>query len=228
MAATGLIRSPAAALLHRFLFTRDDLDRAIATLSGGEKSRLQLARLVHEQVNFLMLDEPTNHLDIPSCEQLEEMLEEYDGTLLVISHDRYFLDRLIDRVVEVRDYGLVDHRQTFALWYAERAARRQTALVDRRAAKTEKAEARQAFEERKEKTREERRLKSRLQKLEESIAQLELRQNELRTSLAAAYVNESGLQDAERFNRELQQVGRQIEAAYGEWETVAASLESGA
>jgi len=225
MAATGLIRSPAASLLHRFLFTRDDLDRSIGTLSGGEKSRVQLARLVHEQVNFLLLDEPTNHLDIPSCEQLEEMLEEYDGTLLVISHDRYFLDRLITRVIEVRDRGLVDHRQTFARWYAERAARRATALVDRRAAKSEKADARQAFEERKEKTREERRQKSRLKKLEQRIAELEARQEELRQGLAKAYVDESSPQDAERINREFQETRAQVEKVYAEWEELAATLE---
>jgi len=225
MAATGLIRSPAAALLHRFLFTRDDLDRPIGTLSGGEKSRVQLARLVHEQVNFLMLDEPTNHLDIPSCEQLEELLEEYEGTLLVISHDRYFLDRIIDRVIEVRDRGLLDHRQSFAIWYAERAARRQTALVDRRAAKSDKNEARQAFEDRKEKTREERRLKNRVKKLEKEIHQLESRKEELRESLATAYVDDSSPQQAEAINLEFQQVAKRIDDSYAEWEQLAAALE---
>ena len=225
MQATGLLRSPAASLLHRFLFTRDDLDRAIGTLSGGEKSRVQLARLVHEQVNLLMLDEPTNHLDIPSCETLEEMLEDYDGTLLVISHDRYFLDRLIDRVVEVRDRGLLDHRKSFARWYAERAARRTTALVDRRAAKSEKTDARQAFEDRKEKSRELQRLKNRLSKLEERIGRLETRQEELRERLAEAYTDSSSPQEAEALNREFQQVRAEIDAAYGEWETLAAMIE---
>src|SRR6185503_7384074 len=110
---TSLDDRETAKLLHRFLFTRDDLDRPIATLSGGEKSRLQLARLVHEKVNFLLLDEPTNHLDFESCEQLEEMLREFDGTLLVISHDRYFLDKLVTRVVEVEDRKLVSRVGTF-------------------------------------------------------------------------------------------------------------------
>jgi ATP-binding cassette subfamily F protein 3 len=226
MQATGLTRSPAASLLHRFLFSRDDLERAIGTLSGGEKSRVQLARLVHENVNFLMLDEPTNHLDIPSCEQLEEMLEEYDGTLLVISHDRYFLDRLIQRVVEVRDKGLVDHPQTFAQWYAERRARRRTALVNRRAAKDDKSDARRAFEDRKERTREIRRLKNRVKKLEERIASLENEQEDLRARLEAAYTDEATVGSAEDLNRELKAVRAEIDTAYSEWEELSATLES--
>src|SRR5439155_17552331 len=108
----------------RFLFTRADLDRTIATLSGGEKSRLQLARLAHRKVNLLLLDEPTNHLDLQACEQLEDMLEEFDGTLLVISHDRWFLDRLVDRVVEVVDRRLVSTRCTFGEWWAAKTAAR--------------------------------------------------------------------------------------------------------
>jgi len=226
MLVTGLTRSPAAALLHRFMFARDDLERPIGTLSGGEKSRVQLARLVHEKVNFLLLDEPTNHLDIPSCEQLEEMLEEYEGTLLVISHDRYFLDRIIQRVIEVRDKQLVDHRQTFARWYAERSARRQTALVDRRAVKGEKLDARQAFQDRKEKARELQRLKSRISKLEERIATLEARQEELRDLLATAYADDSTPQRAEQLNGEFRSVGTEIDSAYGEWEELSAALET--
>jgi ATP-binding cassette subfamily F protein 3 len=222
MHVTGLTRTPAASLLHRFLFTLDDLERAIGTLSGGEKSRVQLARLVHEKVNFLLLDEPTNHLDIASCEQLEEMLEEYDGTLLVISHDRYFLDRLIQRVVEVKDKGLVDHRRGFAEWYRERLAGRRSALVDRRGPRGEKEEARRAFEERKERSRELARLRTRLKGLEERIGQLETRQEELRAKLERAY-SESA--PADHLNREFQKVRDQIGEAYAEWESLAAQLE---
>jgi len=221
MQQTGLTRTPAASLLHRFLFTLDDLDRAIGTLSGGEKSRVQLARLVQEQVNFLLLDEPTNHLDIASCEQLEEMLEEYDGTLLVISHDRYFLDRLIDRVVEVKDRALCDHRKGFAEWYRERRAGRSSALVDRRETRDDKEEARRAFEERKEKGRELNRLRSQLKQLEGRIESLENRHEELRAKLEAAYAA-SG--PATELNREFQEVRAAIDAAYAEWEELAAKV----
>jgi len=221
MRVTGLTRTPAASLLHRFLFTIDDLERAIGTLSGGEKSRVQLARLVHEEINFLLLDEPTNHLDIASCEQLEEMLEEFDGTLLVISHDRYFLDRLIDRVVEVKDGALLDHRKGFAEWYRERLAGRRSALVLRRAGKDDKEEARRAFEERKEKKREVQRLRSRLKDLEERIARLESKQEKLQGKLEEAYSNAA---PAEDLNRAFREVRKEIDAAYAEWEALAEKL----
>ena len=109
MRHTGLLKGPAADLLHRFLFTYDDLEKTVGVLSGGELSRLQLAILVHSGTDMLLLDEPTNHLDINSREAVEDALEEYPGTLVVIAHDRYFLDKLVDRILhftppEVRPY----------------------------------------------------------------------------------------------------------------------------
>ncbi len=96
----------AVAFLHRFLFTYDQMQGMIANLSGGERSRLQLAKLVLEKPNLLILDEPTNNLDITSIEVLEATLEEFVGSVLVISHDRYFLDKVVDRIVELRDGDL--------------------------------------------------------------------------------------------------------------------------
>jgi ATP-binding cassette subfamily F protein 3 len=90
-------------VLGRFLFTSDDAGKKVRNLSGGEKARVQMARLMLQGANFLLLDEPTNHLDIQSAEQLEEALEEFDGTLLVVSHDRYFLDNVVDRIFELED-----------------------------------------------------------------------------------------------------------------------------
>ncbi len=87
--------------LERFLFGKDMAHKRVGELSGGEKSRLQMAKLMLEEANFLLLDEPTNNLDIPSCEVLEDALEDYPGTVLVISHDRYFLDRVVDRIIEL-------------------------------------------------------------------------------------------------------------------------------
>lgn len=96
-------RETAVAFLYRFLFTYDQVQQPIGKLSGGERSRLQLARLVLDKPNLLLLDEPTNNLDIPSIEVLEETLDEFVGTVMVISHDRYFLDKVVDRVVALRD-----------------------------------------------------------------------------------------------------------------------------
>jgi len=88
----------AISFLGKFLFSYDACSKQVGQLSGGERSRLQLARLMLSDANFLLLDEPTNNLDIPSAEVLEAALEEFNGTVLVISHDRYFLDRIVDRV----------------------------------------------------------------------------------------------------------------------------------
>ncbi len=93
----------AVSKLLSFAFTYEQTRQPIGTMSGGERSRLQLLRLMLEQPNLLLLDEPTNNLDIPSVEVLEQTLEDFDGAVLVISHDRYFLDRTVDRVVELRD-----------------------------------------------------------------------------------------------------------------------------
>ncbi|MFI5271690.1 MAG: ribosomal protection-like ABC-F family protein [Ktedonobacterales bacterium] len=93
----------AVGLLGRFLFKYEQVRQAVRTLSGGERSRLQLLLLMLGNANCLILDEPTNHLDIDSAEVLEAALDGYDGTVLVISHDRYFLDRIADRILEVRD-----------------------------------------------------------------------------------------------------------------------------
>lgn len=96
-------RESAVAFLLRFLFTYDQMQQPIAKLSGGERSRLQLAKLVLQKPNLLLLDEPTNNLDIPAIEVLEENLDEFEGTVLIISHDRYFLDKVVDNIEELRN-----------------------------------------------------------------------------------------------------------------------------
>jgi ATP-binding cassette subfamily F protein 3 len=97
------------AFLKKFLFTYDQRDTPVGALSGGERARLQIALITLSGANFLLLDEPTNHLDIPSCEVLEDALLDFDGTILAISHDRYFLDRIVKRIVELRGEGVVDY-----------------------------------------------------------------------------------------------------------------------
>jgi ATP-binding cassette subfamily F protein 3 len=101
--ATACSESDAVAILGRFLFTYDQASEPVASLSGGERSRLQMLLLTLSGPNFLLLDEPTNNLDITSAEVLENALDDFDGTLLVISHDRYFLDRVVTRIVELQD-----------------------------------------------------------------------------------------------------------------------------
>jgi ATP-binding cassette subfamily F protein 3 len=98
----------AISFLGKFLFSYEACSKHVGQLSGGERSRMQLARLMLSDANFLLLDEPTNNLDIPSSEVLEAALEEFNGTVLVISHDRYFLDRIVDRVAALEDGRIVE------------------------------------------------------------------------------------------------------------------------
>ncbi|HEY3991314.1 MAG TPA: ABC-F family ATP-binding cassette domain-containing protein [Ktedonobacteraceae bacterium] len=97
----------AISFLHGLLFSLDDMHTPIARLSGGEKSRLQIARLMLNEANFLLLDEPTNNLDIASTEVLEAALEEFEGTILTVSHDRYFLDKIVEKIIAIEDDGQV-------------------------------------------------------------------------------------------------------------------------
>jgi ATP-binding cassette, subfamily F, member 3 len=105
--------------LAAFLFTGDDVFKVIGSLSGGEKCRLSLLKLMLSNPNFLLLDEPTNHLDILSREALENALVEYDGTLLVISHDRYFLNKMINRIIELDGNGITEYPGNFQ-YYLDR------------------------------------------------------------------------------------------------------------
>jgi len=104
-ATAGELRS----FLAKFLFTGDDVYKHVRDLSGGEKGRLALAKLIYSRVNVLVLDEPTNHLDIPSREALEEALDAYEGTILTISHDRYFLDRVATQILALDGQGGAEH-----------------------------------------------------------------------------------------------------------------------
>jgi len=106
----------AFAFLSTFLFDQPRARRKVSLLSGGEKSRLQLAKLVLAEGNLLLLDEPTNNLDIPSAEVLEDAIDAYPGTVLAISHDRYFLERIADRVVELKDAELTEYLGGYAAY----------------------------------------------------------------------------------------------------------------
>ena len=113
----------AVSILGRFLFPYRMVRNRIRDLSGGERSRMQLAKLMLSGANFLLLDEPTNNLDLPSCEVLENALDEFEGTVLVISHDRYFLDRVVDRIVELDGGDLVEFPGDYTYYHQEKERR---------------------------------------------------------------------------------------------------------
>jgi len=119
-AEAGELRS----YLGRYLFSGDDVFKSVSALSGGEKSRLALAKILLLPANFLLLDEPTNHLDIPSCERLEEALLEYDGATLIISHDRYFLDKTVTKILALENGTLRVSTGNYSE-YAEAVARKE-------------------------------------------------------------------------------------------------------
>jgi ATP-binding cassette subfamily F protein 3 len=142
----GMNHDRAFNVLRQFLFTRDDLDKRVGMLSGGERNRLQLAKLNVQQPDFLILDEPTNHLDIPACEVIEDVLSNFKGTVLLVSHDRYLLDKIADRVIELRGGGFAPFEGNFSeFWLSRQAeARRQTARVTTRAKQREPTVSKQS------------------------------------------------------------------------------------
>ncbi|RKD30510.1 ribosomal protection-like ABC-F family protein [Thermohalobacter berrensis] len=109
MRSCNVIEGVARGILAKFLFYDEDVFKKVANLSGGEKSRLKLCQLMHQDINLLILDEPTNHLDIDSREMLEEALENFKGTLIFISHDRYFINKLATRIVEIQNKRLKEY-----------------------------------------------------------------------------------------------------------------------
>jgi ATP-binding cassette, subfamily F, member 3 len=118
--AGNMSEENAVAFLNRFLFGYEHSRNRVGTLSGGERSRLQMALLMLSGANFLMLDEPTNHLDIASAEVLEQAIGEFEGTVLVISHDRYFLDRVVDRIVELDEGRLTEYEGNYSDYQGEK------------------------------------------------------------------------------------------------------------
>lgn len=128
--------------LGRFLFSGDDVFKPVAALSGGEKGRLALAKLIYSRVNVLVLDEPTNHLDIASCEALEDALNEFDGTIITVSHDRYFLDRIATQILAFRGKDTDKGAEYFDGGYTEfyEAHHRTLAEQQAREAEAQKAE----------------------------------------------------------------------------------------
>ena len=207
----GLTRDRAFQLLSRFLFRWEELDQRVGTLSGGQKSRLQLARLMAAQVNFLLLDEPTNHLDVFSCERIEESLEAFEGTVLVISHDRYFLDRIVERIVEVDQLTLRDHPGNFSEYWR----RRPPAATPPPAPKAPALRPRPSRPA-KPKTPSRPRLAAQ-EALSARIEALEAEQQELEKELAEAYAAGDRQRGTECGYR-LRQLTAEIAAQYAAWE----------
>lgn len=195
----GEIRSA----LALFLFGAEDVDKPISALSGGEKARLTLAKLMLRPVNFLLLDEPTNHLDIGSREALETALSAFDGTIVAVSHDRYFIDRIATRILELSpdapdgciSYTPYEGESAYACYRRHREAKEEKET----ATPTAKSDGRENYELQKRKNAEERAQKNRLEKAEKRIPVLEQTIEKLKAELfgeaAADYVRAASLQE---------------------------------
>jgi ATP-binding cassette subfamily F protein 3 len=226
VASQPMSEEAARTYLARFLFRGDDVHRPVSALSGGERSRLALACLLVEGANLLILDEPTNHLDIQSRETLEEMLTAYDGTVVFVSHDRFFIDRVATRVWDIAGGQLTAYlgnfsdaaRQKARLSAPEPAAPR---LAPAPVAKipAERSPARRSGQV------SESRLQKQLASAERDISRLEARLNDLSDAIAIAGVD-GHRERLENLGVEYADAERELDAAYRLWEEVNGELES--
>ncbi len=126
-------------LLGCFLFSGDDVDKKIKVLSGGEKARVALAKTIVSKANFLMLDEPTNHLDMHSVELLIDALNKYEGSIVLVSHDRYFISKIANKIWEIEDHKIVEFKGTYAEWEDWKERRVAEKIKEQKAAENAKA-----------------------------------------------------------------------------------------
>ena len=214
--AVGDIRTKLRDLLAQFLFRGEDIDKRVSVLSGGERARLGMAKLMLQSYNLLALDEPTNHMDIKSKDILKQALKAFDGTLVVVSHDRDFLDGLVDKMYEFHDGQVKEHLGTVSEFLAKRKLETLQELERKfTPAQTKKEEApkKAAFEERKQESRMDRKKKNRISWLECEIGKLETRMKEIETVLAAPTEKD----DIMELTRTYLECKRELDAKTEEW-----------
>ncbi len=206
--------------LARFLFRGDDVEKRIASLSGGERARLELLRLLLSGANFLLLDEPTNHLDILSKETVEQALLDYDGSMLVVSHDRYLINRLADRICYLTPDGLLEHEGNYDSFLASRRLPETPAAA---AAEPQQKAAAADYRRSKERQALLRKLGRAVEKKEAEIEQAETALAELRSELARPEVA-TDYEAAMRLAKEAEKAEAALEALYADWEAAQQAL----
>lgn len=197
--------------LGSFLFQGEDVFKVVGTLSGGEQMRLKLCMLMEQRINLLILDEPTNHLDIPSREWMEAAVEEFDGTLLFVSHDRYFVDHFATRIWELDKQQIQD----YPFGYQKYRAIKEREAVQKPAAVPAQPKAK------KEKPRNARDLEKQIAKLEREIEKQEQLVASYEPQIAAAATD---YQELTRLLEEKSTAEAQLEALYNQWEQCSAEL----
>lgn len=203
-------------LLGSFLFSGDDVYKNISALSGGEKSRVALLKLMLSKANLLLMDEPTNHLDISSKEVLEEALLHYNGTLFLISHDRYFLNRVTTKILELSQDGIQQYLGNYK-YYQEKKKELMEPQDPESTMKKTKTQIKEARRKEKEKQQEERRVKKARESIEEQISLLEERISHLELQMCQEEVY-ANPQLSKQIHEESSALKQQLEDLYVQWE----------
>jgi ATP-binding cassette subfamily F protein 3 len=221
--------------LGRFGFSGDEVQRRAETLSGGERARVALAMLMLAQANLLVLDEPTNHLDVESIEALEDAIEGYEGTVILVSHDRAMLRAIASRVWVLHDRHITEFDGSFAEWEVvseERAhaasVRAAEELALRRVAEKKKTAPREQRPTSPDPRRQLRQARERTERVEREVAQLEAEVSALTATLddPELYTRPGGVEEAHRLGARLEAVRAQLDLALAIWEEETSSLES--
>ena len=209
-------------VLAAFLFTGDDVFQQIKTLSGGERGRVSLAKLMLSEANFLILDEPTNHLDIVSKEILENALNSYTGTLLYVSHDRYFINQTATRILDLTNQSMVNYIGNYD-YYLEKKEEL-TQIYAPEAEKTKEQQtatsSKQDWILKKEEQARQRKRESELKKTEAEIERLETRDNEIDEEMSQPEVAVN-VAECVRLSKEKAEIAEKLEKLYAKWEELA-------
>lgn len=212
-------------VLGNFLFSGDDVLKPVSALSGGEKARLALAKLMLQKANVLLLDEPTNHLDLDSKEMLEQALVDYPGTILFVSHDRYFINRIATKLFELSGDGLVEYLGDYDYYVAKKEEMRELARLDSHppASPDSGETAKSTYEQEKEEKRRQRQRQRRLEEIEAEIAALEAQIAETEQQLCDPSVY-GDYETVQQLTQENEKRKQQLETLLAEWEQLYASF----
>ena len=203
--------------LGSFLFKGDDVFKEINKLSGGEKCRINLLKLMLSKSNLLLLDEPTNHLDIPSREALEEAILSYDGTLIVISHDRYFLNKVINRILELQEDGVCEYLGNYTYYTEKKKNPQRFETYESLATGKTKTQLNEEKKKKKALDKEAKAKQNEIKNIENKISTSEEVLQKLQEDLCKEEIY-SNPAESERVNKEIKALEETIEKLYEEWE----------
>lgn len=214
-------------ILASFLFTAKDIDKTVGQLSGGQKARLTLTVLSLEHNNFLLMDEPTNHLDLEAKEVLEQALENFDGTLLFVSHDRYFINQLSNKIVEIKDKHAKVYEGNYTYYLDEKNKFANAVTTSNNENETEIVEEKSnklSYQEQKQRDSQKRKLQRQVEEVETKIDQLEKKQTQIQTEMANPEIA-TNFDKLGPLQEELTKVQTNLNQANNDWEIALTELD---